>query len=68
MDAHFAKFKTKPEGLLAGVRVQQQEAVIYTQAFESAIPFRACIGEDFDELKQRVKVRARQKIHSKNLT
>ena len=67
VDAHFAKFKTKPEGLLAGVRVQQQEAVIYTQAFESAIPFRACIGEDFDELKQRVKVRHGKRFTAKTL-
>jgi len=30
---NFAKFKTTDEELLAGVRVLQQEAVIYTQAF-----------------------------------
>jgi len=67
VDADFTKFKTNPEGLSAGVRKLQQEAVIYTQAFESALPFRASIGEDFDMLKQRVKSRHGERFTAKTL-
>ena len=67
VDANFTKFKTDPEGLLAGVRKLQQEAVIYTKAFESALPFRACIGEDFDVLKLRVKNRHDKRFTAKTL-
>ena len=67
VDANFTKFKTTDEKLLAGVRVLQQEAVIYTQAFESALPFPACIGGDFDELKQRVKNRHGKRFTAKTL-
>ena len=68
VDADFTKFKTDPEGLLAGVRKLQQEAVIYTKAFESAVPFHASIGENFNILKQRVKIKHDKRFTGKTLT
>ena len=67
MDAHFTKFKTSCGVLLAGVRVLQQEAVIITKAIESALPFRAFIGENFDVLKDRIRTRHNKEFGATSL-